>query len=94
MELPLGKPGGGFLFDLQRVVPVPSSVCGGGGGTLRSRYDGRSGASSGDGCASSRAIIRFISAISRTCASMMPSASLRTSGSLMWARSLVMIAIE
>jgi len=38
--------------------------------------------------------ISFISAISRTCASMMPSASLRTRGSVMFARLLVMMAME
>ena len=43
----------------------------------------------------SRSAIRaFISPISRRCASMMPSASFLTRGSLMRARSLVRIAIE
>ncbi len=52
------------------------------------------GASSGGGLASSSAISAFISEISRICASMISSASSRTRGSRIWARSLVMIAIE
>lgn len=55
---------------------------------------GKSAVPAAGGVRSRSPISRFISPISRTCASMMPSASMRTRGSLMWARSLVMIAIE
>lgn len=73
-----GRPG--------KVIRGPLRQVGGRGG--------KSFASAGAGFSLRSAINRSISPISRTWASMMSSASLRTRGSLMCARSLVRTAME